>query len=233
MNAEVSKIRKERNLKDERYGILNRLSEEEVLETVKSLNSNLAELTFFGKQSDVNDFVDTYIENIYIILDVCARMNLFPDYFFDLVMKKNVGYKGIENRYLPYDSMEIKKKIANSYKAELQKNIEYGIENMRFKLHASGKRNINDTFVETASFYQKYQLPIGELSDKPFETLKRHDVRFYRYADDLVNADDVVEEVESLVNMIFEYLSCFVELGINPTEILNKCIEEKFSKKMK
>ena len=97
MNIEMSKIRKTRNYDEIINHEPKRITTERICEMSYELNNNYKSLYESISKDDINidDFVNVFIANIYIVLNMFNEMGVYPDYFFDQIVKMNIDYQKI------------------------------------------------------------------------------------------------------------------------------------------
>lgn len=244
MNEELLKIREvtEYSNNTNKYS---RIKEKEMLEYLRNLNQNMTKLYYKNaeKKYDEKEFIDCIIENIYNILNIFSEMNVFPGYFFRKVFEMNSKYL---ERKIDYDSREnsigVKYGIRGDYRffnethlsAWISGEIRTGLNNGYYREQAYPKTNISDAFLEILALFQKFDLPykISNKDDcqKLFNDIS---VNYSNISGALLNSDSDYEDIEYLCRLLYEYISFFVAIGVNPKKYLDEYIENQRKEKHK
>ena len=90
---------------------------------------------------------------------------------------------------------------------------------------------MNQEWLKVRNFHQQFGHPI---SDKPV-TLSKERARIrsewmYEEIDEFVNAADIVEQVDAMIDVIYFALGTMVEMGISPDAIFDIVHEANMSK---
>ena len=220
MDAEVRKI--ENDLEEENvrelWDMRNRDAEKKNL--CLSLNENMyAFHTPYGRDKmnyQLDDYVEKIVQNIYIILKLFARLNIYPEGFFEIIKERKE--KQINNR---------EDNIVDFYK-KIDREFSY----LKSKKSPSLLEDIGVTYDKLVQFYQKNNLAYNN-PDK---------INDLKYMDDLcikngfitekiMITDSFDEDIENLMNLMFIYMSFLVDVGINPKDKLSEIIEENKNNK--
>lgn len=225
MNVEIAKIRR---LKDdnESNSSPKRIDDEKMTEIQRELNENLTKLYDMQKNDNLNveEFAKGFIKNIYIVLNTFEEMGVYPDYFYDVIMKMNIEYKKavddsnrLRGNYRLFDKTGLSLKV--------NKMIEKGLNNGYYRIQAYPRKDISDAFLELSAFFEGFNIPhnITNKSDinKIFGDIQNNvtNIMYRFYA-----SDDIIDDVEYLSRLLFEYLCFYVAVGINPKEYLDEQI---------
>lgn len=226
MNAEVRRIRE--NILDVKDNKPQRLTDEELISLMTKLNSNISSLLSSKNYLNVEIVSDKIVENIYYVLETFGKMGIYPDYFFRVIFDKNTEWKTISKDNLSENNA--KKEFNLMYAKILYGRIRDGLANHKYELNVAGDGDINDNFIEMVSFFQNFHMPFNESIE---EFKLKFDGRFNSITnvmDTILNADDFIDDMEGLAELLFQYLSIMVEIGVNPKEKLDNLISYKSEK---
>ena len=237
MNNEVFKIRQNNEIEDESYGKAIKLTDQELIDYQYVLNSNMTKIynAKNNPHTSVDAYIDCFTHNLYLVLEIFAKMNVYPDYFFDVVFKRNIDLKKVasESSVTNFKNSDV---LSGTVGSKIKQGIENGYnhinsgEQKEFVL----KRDINDYFTEMVSFYQVFGMEYGNCNlNQCRKSFNKHYINIINIMGDLTISDYVYSDVESLTQLLFEYLSFFVEIGVNPKDYLDELIKEKENKKTK
>ncbi len=244
MNEELLKVR-DVNGYDGELNNCKRLKEESILLYLHDLNTNMG-ILYHKKNSGIYDekeFAHGFIENIYIILSMFNEMNVFPGYFFRKTFEMNAKYnERRQDMESQPDSIHTKTGIRGDYKfyrdthlaVWLIKEIEKGLNNGYFHVQAYPQTNISDAFLEILALFQKYDFTYKvtnkEESKKVFDDISfNHTI----LSNSLLNSDSLEEDVMFMSRLLYEYISFFVAIGVNPKPFLDYYIAKEAPKKNK
>lgn len=236
MNLELSKIRKLSDKSEMFNHKPRRIEEKKLLEMIHEINSNFAEVYKLQVQGniDVDTFVEKTIANIYIVLTMFDEMGIYPDYFYDTIVKMNVDYQkavgtqgnNLRGNYRLYQEL--------SFSSQLAKKIREGLKNGYYRFQAYPKKDINDAFLEMVAFFQSFG--VSYISFKGDETsIKKQCNKIFgeisfnhiNIVENLLNSDFLFEDVEYLARLLFEYICFLTAIGINPKERLDEYITQQ------
>ncbi len=215
MDAEVRKI--SNDLEEENvqqlWDMRNRDDEKKKL--CLALNENMyAFYTPYGHDKmnyQLNDYAEQIIQNIYIILKLFARLNIYPEGFFEIIKERKENQ--LNNR--GDDIVDFYKKI----------NREFSY--LKSKKTPSMLEDIGVTYNKLVQFYQKNNLDYNnpnKINDPKYMDNLCFKSSFI--TENIMVTDSFDEDVESLMNLMFIYMSFLVDVGINPKERLSEIIEE-------
>ena len=225
MNADLEKIRKIRNYNPIFDYKPERIKEEQMNHSLVILNSNFSDLYLLNQRNniDIEVFINRITENVYIILNMFNKMGVYPDYFYDKIVEMNIKYhEKVKSNTLKgyYDLFDLTN-LSTYYYEEIKKGMEKGY----YRIQAYKKKGIDDNYRELIPFFQKFNIPYGiyskEQCRKVFEEL---DLNHQRIMEKLSTSDDIVEDIECLSRLLFEYMTFYVSLGIDPKECLHEYI---------
>ena len=84
------------------------------------------------------------------------------------------------------------------------------------------------------ALFQKYDLPYNVTDTSSYKKIFGDiAVNLNNITDALLNSDSDFEDIEYMCRMLYEYISLFVVIGVNPKKYLDDYIEEKCKKKSK
>lgn len=232
MNTEMAKIRETMGLDEKINDDPKRLSGDELILRTRELNMNLTRLYFkdMKNEATLDDYVNAFIKNIYIVLEIFNEMNIYPDYFFDQTFLYNIEFQKFAKNNPELEKSQLKKLFypGNNYYTKLRE----GVEKKYNKIQSMPSRDINDYFVELISFYQVFEFPYNK-PENVKEIFDYFKIDISNIMTDYINSDFLYEDIECLTKLLFSYLSFFVEIGVNPKEYFDKYVEEKKSTKKK
>jgi hypothetical protein len=235
MNEEILKIRKLRGLSEKFDKKPSKLPDMLMSDKIYVLNNNMGELYLKVLHNDVNidDFIEKLIANLYIVLDIFNEMRIYPDYFYDAVVKMNKDYRSyVDNSNSLRGNYELFNNINLSSK--ITKTIREGLEKGKYLIDSYPKKDLNDMFTEMISFLETYKIPF-DINDKTQCKKAFSDIEYnhINIMDSLSNSDYDFVDIECLSRLLFEYISFFASVGINPKEFLDEYIEEQEKVKRK
>lgn len=233
MNAEISKIRKLRK-QDENYDEKPcRIEEKEMTSIIYKLNKNMALIYYMHSRGnlDISKVIDIFVENTYIILETFDKMHVYPDYFYDKIVKMNIKYRNLvtndnslRGNYQLFSAIDLS--------SELSREIKDGIKNKYYNYKAYYPKDLNDAFLEMVSFFEAFKIP--HYINTPEHYIKIFSDIEYNYANiinELSNSDYLFVDIECLSRLLFEHLSFFVSIGVHPKELLDDYIESSLDTK--
>ena len=228
MNAEMSKIRKLRNYNEVIKRDYSRIKDDRMNEIIIQLNTNMSELYQMknNENIDINDFAKLFIANIYIVLNAFNEMGVYPDYFYDEIVKMNVEYRKIvENNNNIRGNYRLFNEINLS--ARLSEAMQRGLKNGYHHIQAYQTKDINDAFVEMIGLFQAFNIPYNiSTTERCLKVFNEIYFNHTNIIEHLQISDYDSDDVECFSRLLFEYLTFFVSVGINPKELLDKYIEE-------
>lgn len=215
MDAEVRKISddlEEENVQ-QLWDMRNRDIEKKKL--CLALNENMYTFyTPYGRDKmnfQLEDYAEKVIQNIYTILKLFARLNIYPEGFFEIIKERKENQ--INNR---------EDNIVDFYK-KIDREFSY----LKSKKTPSMLEDIGVTYDKLVQFYQKNNLEYNN-PDKIKDARYMDNLCFKSsfITENIMVTDSFDEDVENLMNLMFIYMSFLVDVGINPKERLNEIIEE-------
>ena len=225
MNAEISKIRKIRNQSEVFDHKPERISIERGNAMMYQLNRNFGDLYMMVRHNDVDidEFTKRFIANIYIVLNMFNEMGVYPDYFFNEIIKMNSEYKKISDDKSIRGNYRLFKDVNLS--ARVARAIQRGLEEGYYRIQAYPKKDIDENFLEIVGLFQTFNIPYNintkEQCIKVFHALEFNHVSI---TESFINGDDIVDDIEYLSRLLYEYMSYFVSMGIFPKEHLEAYI---------
>ena len=227
MNAEITRIRKNRNLEEKMGNKPERLPELFMNDMLFSLNTNMGKLynEVYSNNIKIDDFIDGFIANIYIVLNIFNEMGIYPDYFYDVIVKMNTEYrKNIDSSNTLRGNYELFKNVDLSTK--LTRAIKTGLDNKYYNLEAYPKKDINDAFIEMIGFFEAFNISYNICDEQQCKKVFNEiEYNHTNIIEELANSDYDFVDIECLSRLLFEYLSFFVSLGIHPKEYLDNYID--------
>ena len=232
MNAEISKLRKSRNYDVEMDIEPTRIKPDRLDEMIFQLNSNMRELYNtirdpYNVDIDLKLFTNRLIENIYIILNGFNEMGVYPDYFYDELVKLKIekdklisGNKNAEENY------KLRKEIEETIQLKTAKIMENGMNNKYYHFKAYQEKNIDDNYDELVKYYQALNLPYGVSSkESVIKNFTRIFIEQVNATEKLLNTYSIHQDIYCFTQLLISYMSFFAAIGIRPKNELNSCIE--------
>ncbi len=227
MNAEMARIRKTRNYNEAINRQPTRIKDDRMEAMVFKLNYNFKDLyeMVTNNQIDIDEFANVFIANIYIILNMFNEMGVYPDFFYDEIVKMNIEYKkiiednkGIRGNYRLFKEINLS--------ARVSKAMQSGLDRGYNRVQAYQKKNINDAFLEMISFFQAFNIPYNIRTEEQCRKVF-NDIQFnhINITEKLLNGDFITDDIECLARLLFEYLTFFVSMGIYPKDLLDEYID--------
>ena len=234
MNAEIKRIRKERGETEKINYEPKKIEDDRLIELVHDLNVNITDLYNMKKEPmNIDAFIEKFIANIYIIIDTFNEMGVYPDYFYDEILKMNIDYKkliknnnDLRGNYRLFNEIDLSAGVAEY--------IRKGLDNGRHHFQAYQEKTIDDAFLEMLGFFQKYEIPYNQPTEEYCKKICS-DIAFNHanIIEELTNSDYLFVDIECLSRLLFEYISFFVAMGIYPKKYLDEYIDTKEKEKHK
>lgn len=229
MDSEISKIRSLRGLDEEFSDEPRRIDDDEVEPMAKSLNYSLkgAYEVLIQETFDIEKFANKIVENIYIILDKFNEMGVYPDYFYNEIVKMEIGYESLKkNNKDEFDKKD--KRDFNRVYISVIKELKNVLGNKTYSPNGNSEKNISDAYVDMTKFLNTFNKSCGI---QTIEQCKKALSYIQRKQDGLTteffNSYDLSGDIECLAKLLFEYIKVLAAIGINPKKLLDECIEEK------
>ena len=244
MNEEVFKIRELDGISSDKTKNYTRIPDKTMLKYIETMNVNMSYLYYYSYKNDVeydiNEFVDKIIANIYIILNIFNEMNVYPGYFFRKIFEMNEKYfarkresKKDENKdnWLRGDYKFFNETGLSAWVATEMKK---GLVDGYYQEKKYPNTNISDAFLEVLALFQQYDIPYKVTTKEEYRrAFGDISINYSNIGNELLNSSFDFVDVECLCRLLFEYISFFVAIGVNPKKYLDKYIEEKGKKKTK
>ena len=229
MNAELMKIRKSRNLDEIISDKPIKIDPDILLDKIYGLNINMTYLYNINNsaEADINMYIEKITNNIYLILDLFNDMNIYPDYFYNIIVNINMEYRNlvsdgkIRGDYGLYETV--------NFSAKISKMIKEGLNNKNYLLNSSNIKDISEYFFEMIKFFQRYNM---SYNNKTIDTCRLAFKDIYYNVTNIINntlnnSDFIFVDIECLARLLFEYISFFVAIGVNPKEYLDELIDRQ------
>ena len=223
MNIEMAKIREKKGYNDEINREPTRLKEYTLMRRITTLNTNLN-----CKKGDIDAYTNALIKNTYIILYMFNEMGIYPDYFYDEVVKLRVEQKSISKTEARIRiNSRSEDSIDMHFSALISDSIREGLKNKRYRIKAYTPKGINDVCLEMLGFFEKFHLPYNIQDNETREKLY-NELRYKQYSSltRLLNSDYLSDDIEYLLNILYSYIKYFVSCGIYPKQYLDELIEK-------
>lgn len=227
MNAEIIKIRNERDLGEKFDTKPIRINEEEMTGIIIKLNQNIADVYMMIRQNniDTDEIINKFITNIYIILDAFNKMNVYPDYFYNEIVKMNVDYKKIAND----NSVRGQYNIFHNtgLNAKTIEEIKDGLKEERYS-YQTPNYDIGDAYNKMQEFFELFKIPHGtctkEQCAKSYIDIENN---LRNIMGELETSDDIFDDIACLSRLLFDYMTFFVGIGVNPKNQLEEYINKE------
>ena len=244
MNEEIVRIRKLRGYNEIMGAKPEKIKDSSMLSWLKKLNENMTKLYHINLSQEYDEyvFVEKIIDNIYSILCMFNEMHVYPGYFFRKVFEMNSKY--IE-RKIEFESQDELVRDDNRIKGDyvffrdtnlaawLKSEIRKGFENGYYRIQAYPQTNISDAFLEILGLFQKYNIPYKittkEKCQKVFSGIYTN---YSNNISTLTNSDLEFIDIGCLCRILYDYVSFFVSIGINPKKYLDEYIEKMEKERM-
>ena len=228
MNAELSKIRLLKNKSEEMDSDTIKLEEGPLNKKILKLNYNITYLYNMIRKDcvDINEFINRLTENIYVVLTMFDEMGVYPDYFYDEIVKMNLNYKlNIDNNNRLQGNYRLFKQ--NELSSRIGELIKSGKEHGYGKISNYPGKDIENAYSNMIAFFDIFHIPHNirtvEQCKEAFNEIKYN---YQNIMQDLGNSDYDYEDIEYFSRLLFEFLSFFVSIGVNPKEYLDEYIEK-------
>lgn len=233
MNAELAKIR-ELMGNDERFDYKPRpLKEDQRSVMAKDLNIIMYELysSMANGSVDISTFAIKFARCIYFILMAFNEMGIYPDYFYNQIVEIWIQYRlkmDHANRLLK-NYQEIKK---SGLPLVQSSKIKAGIVNKKYLFNPDDVSNISKVYYDMIDSYDAFDISHYTPQSITKEQIAKafSDIRFncMNIMTNPLNGDGVInmiDDIELLSSLLFEYISFFAFLGIDPTDYLDLHIQ--------
>ena len=213
-----------------------RLKEKSLLLYNRRMNENIGilyNLDYHGNY-DEKEFAHRFIANIFILLNMFNDMNIFPGYFFRKTFEMNDKYYERRKDFASQpDTIRSKPGVRGDYRfyrdthlsVWLGHEIKKGLDNGYFHVQAYPKTNISDAFTEILGLFQRndftYKVTAKEDCKKVFDDIWHN---YMHLTTSLLNSDTIEEDVEYMSRLLFDHLSFFVGIGINPKRFFDEFV---------
>ena len=235
MNAELMKIRKNRNLDEVISDEPVKIDPDALLDKVYGLNINMTYLYNINNSplADINMYIEKITNNIYLILDMFNDMNIYPDYFYNIIVKINMEYYNLISSGEIHDNYDLYEMV--NFSAKISRMIKEGLNNKNYLISSNNTKDIGECFLEMIRFFQKYHMSYNNNS---IEACKSAFKDIYYNTNNIINntlnnSDFIFVDIECLARLLFEYISFFVVIGVNPKEYLDERINQEMVSKHK
>ena len=233
MNDEIAKLREMNNENPVFDHKPTRIPEKEMLEILRTLNFNFSHLyeLNYHEDNDIEQFTDKITDNFAIVLNMFKEMGVYPGYFFDMLIQMRIDFEK-KHKKEEYDTL--RKNFQMYYEMNYGRAVEDGIKKCYYRIQAYSKKNISDAYNDMTQLFDLYTIPHDiNTKENCGKTYKEIEYNHVAIMNDLLNSDDIYEDVESMTKLMYEYLSFFVSMGIDPKEMLYKKLFEKETHKKK
>ncbi len=227
MNDEIAKMRERDNESLDFSYKPGRLSDDEMQEALYNIHTNYRLLYELNNRGDVdiNEFASKTAENIKILLEMFNTMGVYPSLFFDLFVKMKLDYR--KNHAID-GNQTITSNYFLIYKFNYEREVEENFKRRIYSIQLPAKKSITDAYNDVLTVFKAYGIPYGiktnEQCSKVFEEVRRD---YSAIANELENSVDIYKEIECMTRILYEYISFFVAMGIDPKEYLDKVLLKK------
>jgi hypothetical protein len=150
-------------------------------------------------------------------------MGIYPDYFYKEIVKMNIAYKKqvkdntVRGRYHIFRSTNLSVETIEAIKAGLKNKDCYD---------KPSDNDINDAYLEMIKFFRVFNIPYGITTEEHIiNSFDDINYNIKAIMNQLTNSDDLFDDVECLSRLLFDYISFFVLIGINPKQDLDDYID--------
>lgn len=226
MNKEIARIRKNRNLDEIMYDEPVKIDPDVLLDKIYALNINMSYLYSINdsKEADVNMYIDKITDNIYLILEIFNDMNIYPDYFYDIIVDINKEYRDlvpdgkIQGNYEVYNRVD--------FSAKISQLIKEGLNSKKYQINQNNN-DISKYYLDMVNFFQENHMPYDNTSLTACQNVFNE---IYYNINNIINntlnnSDFIFVDIECLARLLFEYISFFAAIGVNPKKYLEECID--------
>lgn len=233
MNAELARIR-ELMGNDERFDYKPRpLNEDQRSVMAKDLNIIMYELysSMANGSVDISTFAIKFARCIYLILMAFNEMGIYPDYFYNQIVRIWMQYR----LKMDYANRLLKnyQKIKKSRLPLIQSSeIKAGIVNKKYFYNPDGVLNVSKVYYDMIDSFDAFNISHYTPQSITKEQIAKafSDIRFncMNIMTNPLNGDGVInmiDDIELLSSLLFEYISFFAFLGIDPTDYLDLHIQ--------
>ncbi len=226
MDIEVSKIRKKRNLDDVLYDEPERIKMDKMSNIIVELNMNMANLynKRYHEDIDIIEFINDFIKNMYIVISTFNDMGLYPDYFYNEIVKMNIDYQKMANANTTRGEYEIYRR--SNLRLETIEKIKEGLKEKIYTKESNLSIDVSDAYEGLSIFFKVFSIPHGIMNKeyiiKAFDDIY---LNITAIMNSLSVSDDLFDDVLCLSRLLFEYISFFVLIGVNPKEYLDEYID--------
>ena len=227
MNAELKRIRQNKDLDEIIHGKPNKIDPDILTNKIYMLNTNMTDLYNSSKLSDsVELYIEKFTENIYLVLEMFNDMGVYPDYFYDIIVKMNIVYRNLVMDGKIRGNYELYKIV--DFSSKISQMIKEGLNDKRYQYNAAMSKDISEYYVEMISFFERFNLPY---KNSTIEDYKRIFEDIYYNINNItnktLNSDFIFLDIECLSRLLFEYISFFAAIGVNPKKYLDEYIEKE------
>ena len=227
MNAEIMKLRKNKGYDIDNYDGPKLTGINWSFGVIQDLNNNhrLINEELKNKDVDVNFIAELICKNIFMVLNVFSEMDVYPDYFYDVVFKEKIDFKRfcLENETMGISDLE---RMFNPNIRSYTK-IRMGYENNYHHHRSSVDRDLNDYFVEMLSFYHAFNIPCGNNSvEQCRKSCKKLSEKLIGIEYGIYSSCLEIEYIEYFSSLLYEYISFLADVGISPYEFVDGYIED-------
>ena len=226
MNIEMIRIRNNRGLSLQVDNEVKRINSHDLMDRIFDLNTSLDELSRINDDpnSEVDDYARNIAKSITLILDMFNEMGIYPDYFYDIYFRINNEYRDSQSKGEIKGGQSLYD--VPGYGARISRMMENGIKANNYKLNPTGVKNIGDYYNEMIAFDYKHHLPCEittvEMCREMFSEIKTECGNCINF---LGMRPYISDDIENLVRVLFEYISFFAAIGINPKGYVDRELE--------
>ena len=254
MNAELARLRRARGDSEAFNYEPMRLGKRYIEEMSTALNLTMAEIYFDKMKNknegiDVDKWTQQIIKNVWRILLAFDKMGIYPDYFYNQVAKARMKYKcqayikkkknnngtaGVE-QYDEESKVHIswRKGFGSSdYPCKQTEEIRKGLKKGFYRYIPLYTEDISATYYDAIDYFDAVGIPHSTpkniLSDEEIkEAIEDIRINHYNIMSWPSNGDgifDIIDDIEFLSSLLFEYMSFFAVVGLDPADYINAYI---------
>ena len=233
MNAELARIR-ELMGNDERFDHKPRpLNENQRSVIIEALNIIMNELhsSIVNGSIDISTFAIKLARCIYLILMAFNEMGIYPDYFYNQIVRIWIQYRLKMNH--ANKLLKNYQKIKKSGLPFIQSSeIKTGIVNKKCFYNPDGVLDVSKVYYDMIDSFDAFNIShytpqsiTNKQIEKAFSDISSNCMNIMTNP---LNGDGVInmiDDIELLSSLLFEYISFFAFLGIDPTDYLDLHIQ--------
>ena len=227
MNIEVIRIRNDRGDSIQVDGNIKRLDSNDLLDRVCNLNKSMDNFSNLNgnPEATIDDYAKHAAEIISLVLGMFSEMGIYPDYFYDIYFRINDDFRSLQSAGEVGGDKDLYD--VPGYRFRISKLMENGVNNGNYKLNPTKVKGISDYYNKMVAFSQKHYMPCNvNTIEMCREMLLDIKTRCENCINSLGTSPYVSDDIEKLTIILFEVISFFAAIGVNPKEYLDVELEK-------